>query len=104
MTLQEEVGTWGDMTFPLSTPRSVMAHLADEIVELADEIDAFTDHPDEPTRAALAEEAADCFLLLMHIAHKCRFDLVAAANAKFEKNRQRSWGEPDARGVVRHLE
>lgn len=103
MSLQQEVGTWGDTTFPLSVPRSVMAHLSDEITELADEVDAFTDCADATTRAALAEEAADCFLLLLHLAHKCGFDLNEAAQAKFEKNQVRVWGEPDERGVVRHV-
>ena len=103
MATQHEIGTWGDDTFPLSTPCSVMAHLADEVRELAVEVDAFSAHPDEATRAALAEEASDCFLLLSHIAHKCGFDL-AATDAKFAQNQQRTWGEPDARGVVRHVE
>ena len=104
MKLQEETGRWGDATFPLSTPESVMAHLTDEIDELADEIGAYVRSPVSETRSALAEEAADCLLLLYHIAHKCGFDLEAAAREKLDKNRQRSWGEPDARGVVRHVE
>lgn len=104
MTLQDETGTWGDETFPLSTARSVMDHLTDEIVELDDEVNAFLTEASPERRAALAEEAADCYLLLLHIAHKCGFDLESAARAKLERNRARIWGEPDARGVVRHVE
>ena len=104
MTLQDETGTWGDATFPLSTARSVMAHLTDEIDELAVEVDTFGATTEPTNRSALAEEAADCMLLLLHIAHKCGFDLETAARAKLERNRMRHWGEPDARGVVRHVE
>lgn len=104
MTLQEETGTWGDITFPQGTPRAVMAHLSDEIQELAAEVELFMASPAPTNGAALAEEAADCLLLLYHLAHKCGFDLEAEARRKLEKNRQRTWGEPDARGVVRHVE
>lgn len=104
MSLQDEIGDWGDITFPLSTPRSVMAHLSDEITELSTEVDAYIATPGNDTRRLLAEEAADCLLLLYHIAHKCGFDLETEARAKFEKNQRRRWGEPDERGVVRHVE
>ena len=104
MTLQEATGTWGDETFPHSTARSVMDHLKDEIGELDVEVDAYLAERSPEGRAALAEEAADCYLLLLHIAHKYGFDLEVAATAKLARNRVRTWGEPDARGVVRHVE
>jgi len=103
VTLQDETGTWGDATFPRSTARSVMAHLTEEIDELAVEVEAFGANAVPTNRDALAEEAADCMLLLLHIAHKCGFDLEKAARAKLECNRARTWGEPDERGVVRHV-
>ena len=94
---QEQVGAWGDETFPHSTPASVVAHLMDEVGELADDI-AHANNDGIPS------EAADCFLLLLHTAHKCGFDLQEEAERKFLVNKGRRWGEPDERGVVRHVE
>lgn len=86
---QEEVGTWGDHTFGRSTPQSVLAHLRDEL--------------DELTASLSPEEAADCLLLLLHFAHKRDFSLADEAKRKFAINLSRTWGEPDERGVVRHI-
>ena len=39
--VQDEIGKWGDNTFPLSTPLSVLAHFAKEAIEWANsELDA----------------------------------------------------------------
>lgn len=87
---QTAVGTWADSVFTQSTPQSVCAHLSDEVVELKEA-------PDDPS------EAADCLLLLLHLAHKQGFDLLAEAQRKHEINTQRNWGRPDERGVVKHI-
>jgi len=86
---QNEVGTWGDKTFPASTPDSIVAHLAREVGELADHHDS--------------EEASDCLLLLLHHAHREGYDLLAEARIKFEINKKRQWGEPDENGIVEHV-
>lgn len=89
--LQSEVGSWADETFPHSTPETIVFHLRDEV-------------DSELTPEAEPEEAADVLLLLLHYAHKRDFDLISAAQEKFEVNRSRHWGEPDERGVSVHIE
>jgi NTP pyrophosphatase (non-canonical NTP hydrolase) len=58
---------------------------------------------EELTAEPSAEEAADCMLLLFHMAHKNGWNLEQAVIDKFEKNKKREWGKPDAHGVVEHL-
>jgi len=86
---QGDVGRWQDATFPKSTAASKIEHLRREVIELKESHD-----PDE---------AADCFILLLGLAHVDGFDLMAAAQKKMEVNRARRWGTPDAHGVVEHL-
>jgi hypothetical protein len=87
--LQLEIGAWGDRTFPQSTPRSVLAHFKKESKELIDD--------------ETAVEAADCLMLLLHFAHKMGFSLRDQVRQKFEVNKGRVWGKPDADGVVEHV-
>jgi hypothetical protein len=86
--LQYKLGEWAKVTFPHSSPDSVLAHFKDEVEE-------FLEDP-------CSEEAADCLILLCQYANKMGFDLMGAAQAKFKKNLLRKWGEPDDRGVVKH--
>uniref|UniRef100_A0A6M3JTQ3 Uncharacterized protein n=1 Tax=viral metagenome TaxID=1070528 RepID=A0A6M3JTQ3_9ZZZZ len=44
------------------------------------------------------EVAADCFLLLLHHAHRCGYDLMIEAFKKFEINKNSKWGIPDTDG------
>lgn len=92
---QARVGAWAEATFTASTPASILAHLAREVEEAraANRLGPFE---------AEEEEAADCFLLLLHYAHRRGFSLLDAADRKFAENRLRRWGEPDAEGVVEH--
>ena len=87
--LQFEVGSWGDRTFPASRVESVLAHFQKEVKELVESRDP--------------EELADCILLLIHFAHKKGVSLRDAVRAKFEINKRRKWGKPDAQGVVEHV-
>lgn len=88
-------GEWSDKTFGShrdATP--TLAHLAREVSELRS----------EPTDL---EEYADCLLLLMDAARREGFsldDILLATAAKFVVNTRRTWGEPDAEGVVEHVE
>ena len=88
-TFQRNVGEWGNVTFPKGTPDSLVAHLRKEMEELAE-----THSP---------EEGADCFLLLLHHAHRCGYDLMIEAFKKFEINKWRKWGKPNKDGVVEHI-
>ena len=86
---QAEVTRWANETFPGSTLDAKLAHLRQEI----DEIEA------EPGDGS---EYADCLLILLHAAGANGIDLFAEAQKKHQVNLSRTWGKPDAQGVVRH--
>lgn len=86
--LADEARVWGNATFTQSTSASKAAHLLREATELKKE-------PDDLT------EAADVFLLLAHLTDGRPF--VEAVRAKLEANKLRTWGVPDAEGVVEHV-
>ncbi len=92
------LNAWAAQTFPDPTSEGAAQHLLDEAAELdvALTLRAGT--------ARVAEEAADCLILLLRVAHLEGFDLLAAAEAKFAELETRRWGAPDARGVVRHID
>lgn len=87
--LMREVVAWADATFPHATSQSRANHLLREAKELVDS-------PDD------AEEQADIFFLLAHITRSPQ-RLASAVRAKLEKNKRRTWGVPDADGVVEHI-
>lgn len=108
---QDEVGEWGDKTFNSkrgfdkdSCTCGMYNHLKKEVIELEKACRCATD-PNIPTdqREAISEETADCFLLLLHLAHLHKFDLLEEARKKMEINRKRTWGEPDEYGVIEHV-
>ena len=88
-SFQFVVGEWAKETFPAQTNESNIAHLMREVKELK--------------KGNTEEEAADCFLILLNIAHREGFDLCRAAEKKFSINRKRKWGKPDSQGVVEHI-
>ena len=95
--LVRSIGVWADRTFPASTDASRVAHLRREIAELAEALDG-----GDPAR--IAEEWADCFLLLAHLAHANGLHTPSFAVAdKFAVVRDYTWGQPDAEGVVEHV-
>jgi NTP pyrophosphatase (non-canonical NTP hydrolase) len=104
---QREVGEWGNITFTEATTASMCAHLKREVIELDDaarRLRTFAPGYDPVQRRKdLAEEAADCLMLLLHIAHRNSIDLEEAARQKFEVNKRRQWGKPDADGVCEHI-
>lgn len=87
---QREVHEWAQATFPNQTPASKLAHLRDELKELEED-------PGD------ALEIADCFILLLSISEMAGVDLLSAGETKFEINKNRKWGKPDERGVVKHI-
>ena len=91
-TFQKEVGEWGDKTFNPkrgNNSKAIVHHLIKEVGELLD--------------SNASDEAADCFLLLLHHAHTLNYDLLTEAKKKMKINRKRKWGKPDANGVVEHI-
>lgn len=103
---QREVGEWGVATFPQSTLASIMAHLREEVAELDHEVRGWKNFSG-PGRyfqqVAIGEELADCYLLMLHMAHRVGIDLDMAAAEKFDTNRQRTWHD-DGRGYAKHVE
>lgn len=90
LPIQTDIGTWARKTFPSATKESWVAHLRREVEELGE--------------SHAPNEAADCLILLFGHAHINGYDLLASALAKMEVNRARTWGKPDAEGVVEHVE
>lgn len=96
--VQYMVGTWADQAFPGATPETIHAHLRREVEELAQAIAAT-----EPNVVAVGEEIADCVLLLTHLAWQCGLNLRQLLIGKHNLNVSRTWGRPDAEGVVEHV-
>lgn len=77
---QVRVSTWARRTFPHNTPGSVLAHLREEVDEVAEAIQ------DSRSPTKVADELADCFLLLLSMADLYQVDLIAAAERVHERN------------------
>jgi hypothetical protein len=93
---QALVGGWAVLTFgPGRRVGPHVEHLRRELAELAEA--AAAERWDR-----FAEEMADVLSLLLALAHRNGVDLAAALAAKFEVNRRRQWGPPDADGVIEH--
>jgi len=90
--LQEEVGHWAVQTFPKATHTSITAHMYKELQELRA----------AKTTLNKAEECADLYLMLLHLAHINGFDLFLSGRHKLDICRGRTWCRPDAEGVVEH--
>ncbi len=88
--VQREVDEWAEATFTHATQASRIAHLRREVGELSE-------HPYAP------EEIADVFILLCGIVRGAGVDLADEVRAKLQLLRERTWGEPDAEGVVEHV-
>lgn len=113
---QDEFGQWADSTFLQSTEQTICAHFAREAVELVGigtmmqaianrvrKAQANGTYQDTFVGDAGPGEAADCYLLLLHLLHKQGFSLETSAMLKFAILKNRQWGEPDAQGVVEHI-
>lgn len=116
---QADFSVWADTTFPQSSPRSRARHLFREAIELvcathrdddldllAGQLSADLAREIEKCRTdgagEMPSEAADLFLLLLHLAQGGNFSLLAAAHTKFAEVRGRTWAAPDSAGVVEH--
>lgn len=93
-----EITAWQKETFGQATAFSKIEHLKEEIEELA--IDIAIDGIDKRL------EFADCFFLLFGAAAADGMtyqDICQAIQEKFEINKARKWGKPDANGVIEHI-
>lgn len=89
--------TWARETFPGERTLEAAKHLVREAEELRD----------DPTNG---EEHADVWMLAMFVADRVKqsaavhgIDFVSEIVRKTAVNRARTWGEPDADGVVEHI-
>ena len=91
--MQEKQYKWSRETFGESSLESNIDHLRDELNEVVE-------NPND------IEEWADVMLLYMNassfVGHTMD-DIFEAVQKKYEKNNKRTWGEPDERGVVKHI-
>jgi NTP pyrophosphatase (non-canonical NTP hydrolase) len=102
---QNIVGEWADFTFPLATPQTITRHMMEELTEIEDALLGVALHTPED----VPEEAADLFLLLLHLSHKLGFDLWEEGRKKLLVNRERFWEAPNTaeaaeRGYWKHEE
>lgn len=92
------ITTWQKNTFTQATALSKIAHLRQEIEELADDLK--NNNPDQNL------EFADCFILLFGAANSAGMsyqNIVEAIDQKMKINYQRQWGKPNEDGVVNHV-
>jgi len=99
--LQRRVGEWGAATFPDANDRTISRHLLDETLELeesihTDEADVYID--------PVSEEAADCLMLLLHLAHRNGFSLFDETEKKLAINQTRTWNTVAPGGYTKHDE
>jgi NTP pyrophosphatase (non-canonical NTP hydrolase) len=94
--LQRDVGEWAKATFPNATEATILAHLYEELGELKRA--AFDGSPSE-----VGEEAADVFLILLHLCERQGVLLEDAAARKFAVCRSRRFEMDPARGYARHV-
>lgn len=96
--VQHRVGEWAARTFPRATNDSITSHVIEEAEELATAA-----HVDDDGIGEIGEEAADCLLLLLHLAHRNGFSLCDAMAAKHAVNVVRTWETDDGgRGHWKH--
>lgn len=88
--VQEVIGNWADEKHPKTGKRAICEHLRREVVEL--------------TENFAPDEAADCLILLLHLAHKANFNLLGEMLKKHKINTERLWAtEPDEQGIYLHI-
>lgn len=95
--LQRNVGEWGNATFPNANNDTITSHFLEEADELTNAA-----HIDLDGIGNIEEEAADCLLLLLHLAHRNRFSLFDAAVVKMAINEKRTWNVIAKGGHTKH--
>ena len=94
----QAITNWQKETFKQATALSKIAHLRQEIEELATDIKA--------NNLNQKLEFADCFILLFGAANATGMsyqDILNAIDEKMKINYQRKWGTPNEDGVVNHV-
>lgn len=89
-TVLRSVTEWTNRVFTKRTEAGLLAHIRREVDELARS-------PDDP------DELADLVILACCYAGLKGWDLEHQVGLKMIDNLGRTWGEPDADGVVEHI-
>jgi phosphoribosyl-ATP pyrophosphohydrolase len=96
----EEITRWQKEIFTSATDITALAHLQEEVREVKEAVFL------EVNEMLVAEEYADCFMLLFGSAalHGLSYeDICNVIKRKFEVNKQRKWGKPNEDGYVKHV-
>ena len=99
--IYDRVNDWQTKTFPQGGAMSKLYHLQKEITELLDEL-----VKENTDKAAIQEEYADCFILLIGSAGVFGLNsdcILKSIREKMDINEKRTWGKPDEKGVVLHI-
>lgn len=107
----DQTSQWSDKTFDngnFTRERSISIsyHLQKETRELTEALESNFRDNSALNFSSAKEELADCMILILDCAvhFGCNADeLITACFNKLEKNKKRTWGEPDENGVVEHL-
>jgi len=105
--LMDDITLWADDTFGKGrTCSAPLYHLMEEVEETLDSIreESFRISIDQIDHTMF--EFADCFILILNAASKYGMNadgLMGHAKKKMAINKKRTWGKPDANGVVKHL-
>lgn len=94
----DEITKWQNETFGQATALSKIAHLAEELQELVDDLKVNAENR--------RLEFADCFILLFGAAASDGMNyekILEAIEEKMLINYQRKWGKPNENGVVNHI-
>lgn len=94
---QRSVGEWAARTFPGQDDTRLMAHLREEVNELAQALAS-------GSRDEIQDGLADCELLLCVIAHEHGILLRGAAAKKYAVNLTREWRFDPEKGYDKHVE
>lgn len=99
METQKSISDWGIQTFG---PPASAKKIADRFMEEVLELDAkCAVRPADLT--AIADECADCLIVLYQVAQTYGFDLHKAVDDKMTINRARIW-KTDGDGIGQHVE
>lgn len=98
---------WSDATFGKNSRNiSISFHIQKEAKELTEALVYLDRERTEKNLADAKEEFADCLILLLDAASHTGLtaeNLMEEVIKKFNINKRRTWGKPDANGVVEHI-
>ena len=101
--LQAMIGAWHDETFGAGSGVRRLDAIAEHLIREAFELrnGKPSAPPYQPPHQP--EEAADCAILLLAHAARASYSLHQAILERFAVLQTRTWGEPDADGVIEHV-